>query len=339
MINRKNSSQSSLERVNELELKLKEMKETPNSSTDQNEKQLRNELMSLKIKLKMLSDEEKVCFIGDLMENAFYVKTGEYRDSNAATTVYQKILQIDRDNPEAHYRYAYLQYDKKQWLKTIEHFQLAIDIHRKNTSNFPLAEDQIIKAKLFIGYSAAQISKEALKEAKGLDANAFALSFEGISIQELSNQLKRELEKTELNMITPNGKRGISKEKYEELCKSLSEGQLLLSFVEDRPFIQFGDDAGNPMSSKESVLLKKLLMKSVNNKPLSLMELNGFDPKTETINEEVSWDAYRRQISRLNNRLKESGVKQSIIEADAGFQRYRIKTKDFYIVAREDQYL
>ena len=79
-------------------------------------------------------------------------------------------------------------------------------------------------------------------------------------------------------------------------------------------------------------------MKSVKNKPLSLTELNGYEPETDTINE-VSWDAYRRQISRLNNRLKESGFKESIIEADAGFQRYRIKTKDFYIVAREDQYL
>jgi hypothetical protein len=338
MNNRKNPSKSSLGRVSELELKLKELKETPNSSSDQKEKQLRNELMSLKIKLNMVSDEEKGSFIGELMENAFYAKTGEYRDSKAATYVYQNILQIDRDNPEAHYRYAYLQYDKKHWLKTIEHFQLAIDIHRKNTSNFPLTEDQLIKAKLFIGYSAAQISKEALKEAKGLDANAFALDYEGISIEELSNQLKRELEKTELYMITPHDKQGISKGKYEELRNSLSEGQLLLSFVEDRPFIQLSDDAGNPMSPNESVLLKKLLMKSVNNKPLTLTELNGYEPETGTINE-VSWGAYRRQISRLNNRLKESGVEQSIIEADAGYQRYRINIKDFYIVAREDQYL
>ena len=338
MINRRNPSQSSLEKVHELEFKLKELKETHNSSSDQNAKQLRNELMSLKIKLNMVSVEEKGSFIGELMENAFYAKTGEYRDSKAATDVYKNIFQMDRDNPEAHYRYAYLQYDRKHWLKTIEHFQLAIDIDRKNTSNFPLAEDQIIKAKLFIGYSAAQISKEALKEAKGLDASAFALMYEGISIQELSNQLKQELEKTDLNMITPKGMQGISQEKYVELRDSLSEGQLLLSFVEDRPFIQLSDDAGNPMSPNESVLLKKLLMKSVNNKPLSLTELNGYEPETGTINE-VSWGAYRRQISRLNNRLKESGIEQSIIEADAGYQRYRINIKDFYIVAREDQYL
>jgi hypothetical protein len=338
MNNRKNPSQSSLERVSELELELKELKETPNSSSDQKAKNLRNELISLKIKLNMVSDEEKFFFIGDLMENALYVKTGEYRDSNAATYVYKNILQIDRDNPEAHYRYAYLQYDKKHWLKTIEHFQLAIDINRKNTSNFPLGEDQIIKAKLFIGYSAAQIYKEARKEANGLDANAFALSYEGISIEELSNQLKQELEKKDLNMITPNGKQGISQEKYGELRDSLSEEQLLLSFVEDRPFIQFGDDTGNPVTPTDSVLLKKLLMKSVNNKALSLVELNGFDSETGTINE-VSRSAYRQQIKRLNNRLKESGMEEGIIKLDAGLQRYRIEIKDFYIVSREDQYL
>ncbi|WP_155966724.1 hypothetical protein [Paenisporosarcina sp. TG-14] len=73
--------------------------------------------MRLKVKLNMVSDEEKVGFIEELMENALYAKTGEYRDSNAATYVYKNILQIDRDNPEAHYRYAYLEYDNRQWLR------------------------------------------------------------------------------------------------------------------------------------------------------------------------------------------------------------------------------
>lgn len=315
-----------------------DMKETKNGGLRYKESQVRKNLMKLKFSFDMVSPEEKDAYIEELMEYAFYEKTGEYRDATAASHVYREILQIDRQNPEAHYRYAYLHYAKRDWLKAIEHFRRALDVSKRDQSNFPLAEDQVIKAKLFIGYCAAQIAKESLNEAKALSTEAFNLAYEGISIQELSNQLQQQLEKTEFTLITSKGTQGISSETYRAMLETLGKDQLLVSFVEDRPFIQLGDDAKNTISPWDGVILKRVLMKSVNNLPVTLAELNGFIPEIETI-KEVTWDNYRKQVSRINQILKESGFTENPIVADAGMQRYRIHIQDFYIVARQDQHL
>ncbi len=324
--------------MSEMELQLMEMKDKKNIVTRQEKSRVRRNLMKLKIRFDMVSNEEKDAYIEELMEYAFYEKTGKYRDSTAASNAYEYILHLDHQNPEAHYRYAYLHYSKRDWLKAIEHFQRALNVPKKQDSNFPLAEDQVIKAKLFIGYCAAQIAKDSLREANALNQEAFNLAYEGISIEELSNQLKQQLEKTEFTLITSRGTQGISPKKYIELLDKLDKEQLLISFVEDQPFIQLGDDAKNTVSPWDGVILKRLLVKSMNNLPVTLAELNGFIPEIETI-KELTWDNYRQQVRRINQSLKECGFTENPIVADAGMQRYRIHIQDFCIVAREDQYL
>lgn len=325
--------------MNDLEQNIIELIELPRDTvTIRKIRTMSKELLELKIKSGAASNEEKVAYIGEQMEIAFYEKTGETRDSIAAEYAYKRILGLDGQNPEAHYRYAYLLYAKKQWLNAIEHFQKAIHVNKRDESNFPLADDQIIKAKLFIGYCAAQIAKESLKEANKLSSEAFDLAYEGISIRDLSSQLKAQLKKTELSLVTPIGTEEIPQEKYRELTNTLAEDTLLLSFVESQPFIQKGDDAKNPVSGQEGILIKRLLLKCIQGKPLSLAELNGYVSEEETMNE-VIWDAYRKQVSRLNKLLKDSGYKENPIVVDAGCQRYRIHVDNFYIVAREDQYL
>lgn len=342
MKNQRRPSSSSLDRVKELELRFKRMEEVKehieDSRLQQMKTQVRNELMNLKIKLNLASDEEKDDYIGELMETALYAKTGKTRDPQAALYAYSQIIQLDRKNPEANYRYAFLHYTNHHWLKAIEHFQRALDNQRRDESNFPLAQDQVIKARLFIGYCAAQISKEALQEAKELDTGIFDLPAEGISIQDLSNQLRATLENTKFTLVTSSGKQGVSSSTYDELLATLDEKALLLSFVEAEPFIQRGDDPKNPITLWDSILLKRLLLKSVKDLPLSVVELNGYMEETGTISE-VSWDSFRQKIRRLNNRLRESGFNENLIVADAGLQRYRITSKEFYIVAREDQHL
>lgn len=342
MKNQRKPSSSGLERVKDLELRLERMEEVERESKEdshlqQMKAQVQNELMNLKIKLNLVTDGEKDDHIGELMETALYTK-GNSRDPQSALYAYRQIIQLERDNPEAHYRYAFLHYKNRQWVKAIQYFQKALDNQRRDDSNFPLAQDQVIKARLFIGYCAAQISKEALQDAKELDTGIFDLPAEGISIQDLSNQLRTTLENTEFILVTPSGKEGISRSTYVKLLAKLDNEALLLSFVDAEPFIQRGDDPRNPITVLESILLKRLLLKSKRSSALSVVELNGFMEETGTINE-VSWSTFRRQISRLNNRLRESGFSENLIVVDAGLQRYRINSKEFYIVAREDQHL
>ena len=168
-------------------------------------------------KLKYTSDifneKEKTSYIKELMSHAFHVKSDVYQDRYIAETQYKNILKLDRENPEASYRYAFLQYDKNNWLIAITHFQNAIkaQTNPRRNINFPLSEDQIIKAKLYIGYCAAQIAKEALNEANTLNKESLALPVEGISIEKLLDNLKAELNKTEFMMITNKKKKEFQK--------------------------------------------------------------------------------------------------------------------------------
>ena len=264
-----------------------------------------------------------------MMSHAFHIKSDVYQDRYNAEIQYKSILGIDKDNPEASYRYAFLQYDKNNWLLAITHFQDAIQAQTnpRGNINFPLSEDQIIKAKLYIGYCAAQIAKEALNEANRLNKESLALPVEGISIEKLLGNLKAELNKTEFMMITNNGERGISKVEYERLLDNLEGEQLILSFVEDRPFVQRGEDAGNPLTGTLSDLLKQLLIMSKKDLPLSLNDLDELGLK---------WNTYSQRVVRLNAALHESGYSRTLIKAIPGRERYKIEPLDFYIVARED---
>ena len=87
--------------------------------------------------------------------------------------------------------------------------------------NYPLSKDQIIKAQLYIGYCAAQLAKDTLNEANTLNKESLELPVEGISIEQLLNNLKAEINKTEFMIITNNGDRGISKVEYERLLDNL----------------------------------------------------------------------------------------------------------------------
>ena len=212
---RTRSTQRDLEKLEQLELQLmEEMKNEINIGRVSN---VEEEINRLKYTSDIFNEKEKTSYIKELMSHAFHIKSDVYQDRNIAETQYKNILKLDRDNPEAAYRYAFLQYDKNKWLMAITHFQNAIQAqtYPRGNINFPLSEDQIIKAKLYIGYCAAQIAKEALNEANRLNKESLALPVEGISIEKLLDNLKAELNKTEFMMITNNGERGISKDEYE----------------------------------------------------------------------------------------------------------------------------
>ena len=155
-----------------------------------------------------------------------------------------------------------------------------------------MSEDQIIKAKLYIGYCAAQIAKEALNEANTLNKESLALPVEGISIEKLLDNLKAELNKTEFMMITKDKEKGISREEYDNLIDNLEEEQLILSFVDAKPFIQKGEDSVVPISGTLSILLKELLLRSKRNLFLSQEEMIGMNEV------EIKENSYSQRVSR-----------------------------------------
>ena len=296
---------------------------------------MKEKINRLKYTSNIFNEKEKTSYIKEMMSHAFHIKSDVYQDRYIAETQYKKILEIDRENPEAAYRYAFLQYDKNNWLIAITYFQDAIkaQANPRRNINFPLSEDQIIKAKLYIGYCAAQIAKEALNEANTLNKESLALPVEGISIEKLLENLKSELNKTEFMMITKEKEKGISREEYYDLIDNLEEEQLVLSFVDAEPFIQKGEDSVVTMSGTFSILLKELLLKSKRNLFLSQEGMLG-------INEaEIKENSYSQQVSRLNAELRKCGYAKTLITKKRNDPGYKIEPLDFYIIAREDHHL
>ena len=325
------STQRDLEKLEQLELQL--IEEKKNEINIGRVSNMEERINRLKYTFDIFNEKEKTSYIKELMSHAFHIKSDVYQDRNVAETQYKNILKLNRDNPEAAYRYAFLQYDKNKWLVAITHFQHAIksQTYPRRNINFPLSEDQIIKAKLYIGYCAAQIAKEALNEANTLNKESLALPVEGISIEKLLDNLKAELNKTEFMMITKEKEKGISKEEYYDLIDNLEEEQLVLSFVDAEPFIQKGDSVVT-MSGTLSILRSycyevKGTYSCPKRKCLGLMRRR------------LRRISYSQQVSRLNAELRKCGYAKTLITKKRNDPGYKIESLDFYIIAREDHHL
>ena len=178
----KKTTKRDLEELEKLKLQMIEVRKGNNSARVKNKQK---EIDRFKFRANIFNDSEKVEYIKGLMEIAFHAKSDIVQDINVAEVQYKSILKIDKENPEANYRYAFIKYQKRCWIEAINYFQKAQEIHRKGVLNFPLTEDQYIKSKLFIGYCAAQLAKEAIKEAATLEEGILNMEVKGISIEDL----------------------------------------------------------------------------------------------------------------------------------------------------------
>lgn len=331
----KRPTKRDLEGLEKLKLQLVEARKGNNIVRVENKQKA---IDRLKFKANIFNDNEKVEYIRGLMENAFHVKSDIVQDINVAEVQYKSILKIDKKNPEANYRYAFIKYQKRCWIEAINYFQKAQEIHRRGVLNFPLTEDQYIKSKLFIGYCAAQLAKEAIKEAATLKDGILNMEVKGISIEDLLDNLKDAISRTNVHILTKDSQTGISQEEYEEILFSLDNHQLLLSFIGDTPFIKKGSSENIALGGKLSNTLKRLLLNSKKGLPLTLQELNEW-VEGEDGEEDLKWDNYRNRVRLLNEALVKIGYKENQIYAIRGKQRYEIKHLDFIIALGEEHHI
>jgi len=266
-----------------------ENQENPSSFTAR-KAEFSRKLITVKKSMGILIHDELHRYIGDMMENAFYLKTEEHRDENSAMKAFEQILNIDAQIAEANYRYGFLLHKKRNWTKAIHHFNRAVN---SKDVDFPLTDDQIIKAHLFIGYCSVELAKESMEQADHLFKDSQKLSYEGISIDELSMKLKNKLMNLEYNLTTHEGTRSISMSEYEAFESSIDMSALLLNFVEGEPFIQKGNK-NRKISRHNAILLKKLLLKSIKGERLSLMDISGYQEEIVANSHDISWDSYRQ---------------------------------------------
>lgn len=328
-VTRRNRSRE--EDLEELTQKLKETQEKESKGFNSQIANLCSQILRIKKSMRILVSEEQFKLIGLMMEHAYDMKTGR-RDRVVAKYVFEKILKLEPRNPEANYRYAFLFYQDGNWIKAINHFQLAM---QNNDSEFPLSDDQITKANLFIGYCSVMLAKESMKLAEELSIESGELMSEGISIDKLSKKLKGMLDSAEFILYTNNDEKLISKEEYEELMLKNSNNELLLDIAASKPFLKNGDREVN-ISEYNAKLLKRLLLKGAKAEVLSLADLTVYQEEAISDSHNISWENYRQKVRRINQKLVDVGLRK-LIKVVPNTTGYIIDHINFHIIQYDAQ--
>lgn len=293
--------------------------------------QLSYQILKQERKMHIDNPDKRYECIGVMLEHAYYMKT-DLKDRAVAKRTFADILKVDRSNAEANYRYAFLYYEDRDWIKAIEFFRASLV---DKSSDFPLADDQVVKANLFISYCATMLVRESMRAADSL-MNDELLETEGISIDELSENVKMLLDEKEYRLISNEGVSFISKKRYEELENNLKPGEVWLDITAEQPYVENGCYS-KVLSRQNASLLIRLLVKSGNKEALSLLEITGYQEELIADSLDISWDSYRQKIRRLNQKLEEIGLPSPFIKHVAGTQSYHIESCPFFIVERDAQ--
>jgi len=333
VIRQNNKKQSNEERLEGITQLLNEEKQSNPFTFTARIADLSRQMIRLKKVMGILTEEEQDQLVRSMMHYAFHMKTGEFKDRSAAKSTFEQVLKIDSRNAEANYRYAFLHYEDRNWIKAINYFDKAL---HDDDSAFPLWDDQLIKAHLFIGYCSIELAKESMKVADSLSEVSEVASTKGISVEDLSMKFQEELAGTEFVLHSNEDRLMISKKEYEAFTLNLDFDGLLLDFTKNSPFIQ-SKDKSCELTIYNAVLLKQLLLKSTKNASLTILDIDGYQEESVANANEVTWDNYRRKISRINQKLKQIGFPDRFIQHVPNEKSYRFPQINYYIITRDGE--
>ncbi|MHA6260024.1 tetratricopeptide repeat protein [Sporosarcina sp. CAU 1771] len=333
MIRQNQKKQSNEERLEEITLLLNEEQQKTPLELTARIADLSRKMIRLKKVMGILTEEEQDQLVRSMMAYAFHMKTGEHKDRYAAKNTFEQILKIDPRNAEANYRYAFLYYEDRDWIQAINHFNKALG---DDDSAFPLWDDQLIKAHLFIGYCSIELAKASMQVADELSEASEVETSTGISVEDLSVKLQEKLAGAEFVLYSNEDRRMISKSEREAITQNFDFEGLVLDFTGNKTFIQRKDKSCD-ISIFLAVLLKQLLLKSSVNEALSLTDIDGYQEESVANSNEVTWDNYRTKISRINKLLAQIGFPERFIQHVLNTNSYTFPNIKFYILARDGE--
>ncbi|MEK4228194.1 hypothetical protein [Solibacillus sp. FSL H8-0538] len=212
----------------------------------------------------------------------------------AVRRMLQQATKDDRNNAEMLYRYGYFLMSEGRYSKAIGRFELALEKNGKRNCTFPLTEAQLYKAHMYIGYCGSQLLKQSWQKVKELDIEQAAmkeLEIDGKDIDEVLRQLENH---SEYYYAVENGvDKMISAEEYISHKSGVSE-LLVISYVEDEPFMKYGIDDPITLTEQQAAFSKFLMERLVRCAQVDIDEINlEFS--------ERPWETVRRAKDRLND--------------------------------------
>lgn len=252
-------------------------------------------------------------------------------------SLFSKVLEADKKQPknaEVRYRYAHFLMQKEQYLNAILYFNQALKINENPECTFPITEDQLIKAHLYIGYCSGQMLKASLAKANELnveEAHMKYLDTEGLSLDEVLEKLKNQTEHYDAYV---NGeKRTISLEEYLKYKAGHYGDNVLISFVENRVFIKVGSQLEEELSLGMGELLRTLLVNVIEKGVATYEDIR------QDFNQE--WRTITRYISRINSKVRDDGGRLRLLKLTQGTfenrypQSIELATDNYIVVFRQ----
>ncbi|MGM8365798.1 tetratricopeptide repeat protein [Virgibacillus sp. W0181] len=261
-----------------------------------------------------------------------YVRQGEYfkmsdrPDPRIAEENFKKALQLQRDNPIAHYRLAHVFYRKEAYGQAASHFEKALT----GSITEALNDTQRQLTYMLLVNCGILMAKEALKELEEEDANLYVERDVNDSLidkyrRELLVNSERALARSYYRLITEEGERIISDHYADEMDGT---GEVLLYKGEEGKFLVFSNERYQLSPTQFTVMYYFIKSKSG-------LTLEGINQQLEHQLDEVRGDAFRRALSQFRNSIPywQSFVEESRLDRDqAGDQRGRIIIKKMPLI-------
>ena len=249
-----------------------------------------------------------------LIKYGTYIKMNHVKDDHLAMSSLKRAIELDRNNPIAHYRLGFLFYKDRDYTHAVQYFQAALDFQSiYENRDYQLNEQQLFHAHMYLTNSALNVANQSyqqMEQLKWRDSDQLP-NYELSPIYTIMSHNEDYLQANAFYQVTKDGSCNCSKETCEELAENPPRNTLLLYFDRENYLIFNGKEVS--LSIDQAGLLRHMLLVCSKNRPgtrITFREFfNSYGKDGEVIN-----STFRKGIERLRTKLIQIGLEERIIQ-------------------------
>jgi tetratricopeptide (TPR) repeat protein len=268
-----------------------------------------------------------------LIHYGTYLKTEYQKDDRLAAKCLAEALKYDSENPIAAYRLGFLAYKHKNYYKSIQYFQKAIENLKYYENNqYQLNSQQQVNAHLYLTNSALHIAKASYEKMNQLPAakNSEIPNHEFSPLFRSLLENDQYLQSHAFYKISKAQKTTCSKEDCDELISSLPFETIILYFS-DRNITAFFEGKEVSLTPDQGNTLSYLLIKTSEDRPATRHSFS--------VVAEIERNTYIQAVNRLRNRLRNAGfppiIQTTRFQEETAY--YFDGSHSFYVLYRVDE--
>ncbi|GAE94686.1 ABC transporter related [Gracilibacillus boraciitolerans JCM 21714] len=251
-----------------------------------------------------------------LIRYGTYLKTQFQKDDYTAEASLRKALRYDNRNPIAHYRLGFLNYKKRRYSNSINHFQQAVkhDVDCPSPE-YRLTNQQLYNTQLYLANSSLYIAEEAQQALQRLENKANpdnVPQLERSSLYEKINQNEDLLATNAFAIFTPDGESRCSKEKCDDIAFGEAFPDRIILYFTDRNHLLIYNGKDIQLSVNQAEIMRYLFLKTGEHCPATK---NAFSEifTSSVKNGNIPNNTFTQSVRRLKRKMEQNDVPASVI--------------------------